>query len=143
MILSFYGVIGGWSLRYLFEYLTGGISGDSSEFFVGFIGDATSPVLWQFLFMAMTVGIVYLGVQKGIELSSKWMMPILSFLLIGLAAYSLTLGGASEAFAFMFQPEWDAFRDPQVYLSAMGQAFFTLSLGMGAMLTYSSYLDPE
>lgn len=143
MILSFYGVIGGWSLRYLFEYLTGGISGDSSEFFVGFIGDATSPVLWQFLFMAMTVGIVYLGVQKGIELSSKWMMPTLSILLIGLAAYSLTLGGASEAFAFMFQPEWDAFRDPQVYLSAMGQAFFTLSLGMGAMLTYSSYLDPE
>lgn len=143
MILSFYGVIGGWSLRYLFEYLTGGIAGDSSDFFVGFIGDAASPVLWQFLFMAMTIGIVYLGVQKGIELSSKWMMPILSILMILLAAYSLTLGGAGEAFAFMFQPEWDAFRDPQVYLSAMGQAFFTLSLGMGAMLTYSSYLDPE
>lgn len=143
MILSFYGVIGGWSLRYLFEYLTGGITGDSADFFVGFIGDAASPVFWQFLFMAMTIGIVYLGVQKGIELSSKWMMPTLSFLLIGLAAYSLTLGGAREAFTFMFQPEWDAFRDPQVYLSAMGQAFFTLSLGMGAMLTYSSYLDPE
>lgn len=143
LILSFYGVIGGWSLRYTFEYLTGGITGDSTEFFVGFIGDTFSPILWQFIFMALTVGIVYLGVQKGIELSSKWMMPTLSILLVILAVYSLSLGGASEALAFMFQPDWEAFTDPTVYLTAMGQAFFTLSLGMGAMLTYSSYLDPS
>ncbi|EXJ23107.1 Sodium-dependent transporter [Alkalibacterium sp. AK22] len=143
LILSFYGVIGGWSLRYMFEYMTGGITGDPQDFFVGFISDPASPVFWQFVFMALTVGIVFLGVQKGIELSSKVMMPVLSILLIGLAAYSLTLGGAEEAFAFMFQPDWDAFTDPSVYISAMGQAFFTLSLGMGAMLTYASYLDPE
>lgn len=143
LILSFYGVIGGWSLRYMMEYLTGGITGDPQDFFVGFISDPVSPVFWQFVFMALTVGIVFLGVQKGIELSSKVMMPVLSILLIGLAAYSLTLGGAEEAFAFMFQPDWDAFTNPSVYISAMGQAFFTLSLGMGAMLTYASYLDPE
>lgn len=143
LILSFYGVIGGWSLRYMMEYLTGGITGDPQDFFVGFISEPVSPVFWQFVFMALTVGIVFLGVQKGIELSSKVMMPVLSILLIGLAAYSLTLGGAEEAFAFMFRPDWDAFTDPSVYISAMGQAFFTLSLGMGAMLTYASYLDPE
>ncbi|MER2063741.1 MAG: sodium-dependent transporter, partial [Alkalibacterium sp.] len=89
------------------------------------------------------VVIVLLGVQKGIEKSSKWMMPILSLLVIGLAAYSMTLGGTAEAFAFMFQPEWSAFTDPSVYIAAMGQAFFTLSLGMGIMLTYGSYLKPE
>ncbi|OJF93824.1 sodium-dependent transporter [Alkalibacterium sp. 20] len=143
LILSFYGVIGGWSLRYTFEYLTGGITGDSQSFFLNFIGQSYAPVLWSLLFMALTVGIVFMGVQKGIESSSKWMMPILSFLVIGLAIYSLTLGGNAEAFAFMFQPEWSAFADPSVYLAAMGQAFFTLSLGMGIMLTYSSYLKPE
>ncbi|GEN51003.1 sodium-dependent transporter [Alkalibacterium pelagium] len=143
LILSFYGVIGGWSLRYTFEYLTGGITGDSSEFFSGFIGSTVSPVVWQFVFMALTIGIVFIGVQKGIELSSKWMMPILSILVIILAAYSLTLGGTAEALNFMFRPEWSAFADPNIYLSAMGQAFFTLSLGMGIMLTYSSYLKPD
>ncbi|WP_146924996.1 sodium-dependent transporter, partial [Alkalibacterium kapii] len=143
LILSFYGIIGGWSLRYTYEYLSGGIGGDSSVFFQNFIAQPVSPVLWSLLFMGLTVVIVLLGVQKGIETSSKWMMPLLSLLVIGLAAYSLTLGGASEAFAFMFQPEWSAFTDPRVYLSAMGQAFFTLSLGMGIMLTYGSYLKPE
>ncbi|GAB2318783.1 sodium-dependent transporter [Alkalibacterium sp. s-m-22] len=143
LILSFYGVIGGWSLRYTFEYLTGGITGDSSEFFLGFIGSTVSPIVWQFIFMALTIGIVFFGIQKGIELSSKWMMPTLSVLVIILAAYSLTLGGTAEALNFMFRPEWSAFADPNIYLAAMGQAFFTLSLGMGIMLTYGSYLNPD
>lgn len=143
LILSFYGVIGGWSLRYTMEYITGGISGDSSEFFSNFIGSTFQPVLWQFIFMALTIGIVFIGVQKGIELTSKWMMPILSLMVIGLAIYSMTLGGTVEALNFMFRPEWAAFSDPNIYLSAMGQAFFTLSLGMGIMLTYSSYLKPD
>lgn len=143
LILSFYGVIGGWSLRYTFDYLTGGISGDPSDYFSGFIGSSFQPVAWQFLFMAISIGIVYIGIQKGIELTSKVMMPLLSILVIGLAAYSMTLGGTREALAFMFAPEWSAFTDPNIYLAAMGQAFFTLSLGMGIMLTYSSYLDPE
>lgn len=143
LILSFYGVIGGWSLRYAFEYLTGGITGDSSEFFGGFISGSVEPVVWQFIFMALTIGIVFIGVQKGIEKSSKWMMPTLSILVVVLAIYSMTLGGTAEALNFMFRPEWSAFADPSIYLAAMGQAFFTLSLGMGIMLTYSSYLDPK
>ena len=93
--------------------------------------------------MGITVAIVMLGVQKGIETSSKWMMPILSILLIVLAGYSLTLGGASEALTFMFHPDWSAFTNPSVYFAAVGQAFFTLSLGMGIMLTYGSYLSPK
>jgi len=143
LILSFYGVIGGWSLRYMWEYVSGGITGDSQAFFTQFIGDTYSPVLWQVIFMTLAIGVVFIGVQKGIESTSKWMMPILSFLVIALAIYSLTLGGTTEALNFMFRPDWDAFTDPNVYVTAMGQAFFTLSLGMGIMLTYSSYLDPE
>ncbi|MCC5894704.1 MAG: sodium-dependent transporter [Alkalibacterium sp.] len=143
LILSFYGVIGGWSLRYTMEYLTGGLNGDSSEFFGNFIGSTFEPVLWQFIFMALTIGIVFVGVQKGIESTSKWMMPILSLMVIALAIYSMTLGGTVEALNFMFRPEWSAFTDPNIYLTAMGQAFFTLSLGMGIMLTYSSYLKPD
>ncbi|SFC12596.1 neurotransmitter:Na+ symporter, NSS family [Alkalibacterium subtropicum] len=143
LILSFYGIIGGWSLRYTFEYLAGGIAGDSQAFFLDFIAQPVAPIFWSLMFMGLTVVIVLLGVQKGIEKSSKWMMPILSLLVIGLAVYSLTLGGTAEAFAFMFQPEWSAFTDPDVYIAALGQAFFTLSLGMGIMLTYGSYLKPE
>lgn len=143
VILSFYGVIGGWSLKYIFSYLTGGISGDASQYFSGFVGSTFEPIGWQFLFMGITIAIVMLGVQKGIETSSKFMMPILSLILIALAIYSLTLGGASEAFSFMFHPDWSAFTNPEVYFAAVGQAFFTLSLGMGIMLTYGSYLSPK
>ncbi|WP_208558968.1 sodium-dependent transporter [Marinilactibacillus kalidii] len=143
IILSFYGVIGGWSLKYIFTYITGGVSGDTETYFNGFVGSTIEPIGWQFLFMGITIAIVMLGVQKGIEASSKWMMPILSILLILLAIYSLTLGGASEAMTFMFHPDWSAFSDPSVYFAAVGQAFFTLSLGMGIMLTYGSYLSPK
>ncbi|MEC6747737.1 sodium-dependent transporter [Marinilactibacillus sp. XAAS-LB27] len=143
VILSFYGVIGGWSFKYIFSYLTGGVSGNTGDYFGEFVGSPIEPIGWQFLFMGVTVAIVMLGVQKGIETSSKWMMPILSILLILLAGYSLTLGGASEALTFMFHPDWSAFGDPNVYFAAVGQAFFTLSLGMGIMLTYGSYLSPK
>lgn len=143
IILSFYGVIGGWSLRYFFEYATGGITGEPDVFFGNFVGDTFSPILYQVVFMVLIIAIVYFGVQKGIEFASKWIMPVLSILLILLAGYSLTLGGTAEAMEFMFVPDWNAFTNPDVYITAMGQAFWTLSLGMGVMLTYSSYLDPE
>jgi neurotransmitter:Na+ symporter, NSS family len=143
VILSFYGVIGGWSLKYFTSFLTGGIPGDPEAFFGGFISSAGEPIIWQFLFMVITIGIVFFGVKRGIEASVKLMMPLLGVLLVILAVYSLTLGGAGEAIAFMFQPDWSAFTKPSIYFAAMGQAFFTLSLGMGAMITYSSYLDPK
>ncbi|MCT8137181.1 sodium-dependent transporter [Anaerobacillus sp. CMMVII] len=147
IILSFYGVVAGWTVKYFFSYLTGGFTvQDSSEYvgiFVGFISSPFQPLLWQFIFMSMTIGIVYLGVKKGIEASNKILMPSLAILVIILAGYSLSLGGASEAFSFLFTPDWSALKEPKVYLAALGQAFFSLSLGMGALITYGGYLSKK
>ena len=93
--------------------------------------------------MAVVIGIIYLGVKKGIELSSKIMMPVLGILVLILAIYSISLEGSSEGLAFLFSPDWSAFTEPGVYLAAMGQAFFSLSLGMGVMITYSGYLSQQ
>ncbi|MDQ0340099.1 NSS family neurotransmitter:Na+ symporter [Caldalkalibacillus uzonensis] len=147
IILSFYGVIGGWTLKYLISYLTGGLwstpAGDDgyAGFFVDFITSSVEPIIWQAIFMAITIGIVVFGVKRGIEKANNILMPALAVLIVLLAIYSLTLGGAREGLAFLFSPDWSAFTNPQVYLAAMGQAFFSLSLGMGAMITYSSYLE--
>ncbi|MCE7793044.1 sodium-dependent transporter [Salipaludibacillus sp. CUR1] len=147
LILSFYGVIAGWVVYFLYSYLTGAAGaveeGGYADFFVNFIGGSTGPVFWQFLFMAIVIGIVFFGVKKGIELSNRIFMPLLAIILIVLAGYSLTLDGAGEGLSFLFTPDWSAFGEPSVYAAAVGQAFFTLSLGMGAMITYSSYLPKE
>lgn len=147
IILSFYGVIAGWSLHYFVQYFSGGPAageaGGYGDYFGGFISSPIQPLFWQFLFMALTIGIVYGGVKKGIEMWNKILMPALAVLVIGLAAYSLTLGGAGEAMTFLFSPDWSAFTDPSVYLAALGQAFFSLSLGMGALITYGSYLSKK
>nr|WP_198520807.1 sodium-dependent transporter [Alteribacter populi] len=147
LILSFYGVIAGWVIFFLYSYLTGAAgavgAGEYGDFFGEFIGGSVGPVFWQVLFMTVVVGIVFFGIKKGIELSNKIFMPLLAVILIFLAGYSLTLDGAADGLAFLFQPDWGAFGDPSVYLAAIGQAFFTLSLGMGAMITYSSYLPKE
>ncbi|WP_202080912.1 sodium-dependent transporter [Caldalkalibacillus salinus] len=151
IILSFYGVIAGWTLKYIVSYLTGqmGAAVASEEgvgaFFGGFISSPVEPIFWQFLFMIITISIVYMGVKKGIEKTNKILMPTLAVLVIILALYSMSLGGASEAFAFLFSPDWSIFTNPldntEVYLAALGQAFFSLSLGMGALITYGSYLS--
>ncbi len=147
LILSFYGVIAGWVVYFLYSYLTGAAGaveqGGYADFFVNFIGGATGPVFWQFFFMAVVIAIVFFGVKKGIELSNRIFMPLLALILIVLAGYSLTLDGAGEGLRFLFTPDWSAFGDPSVYSAAVGQAFFTLSLGMGAMITYASYLPKE
>ncbi len=147
LILSFYGVIAGWVFYYIFAYISGQAGAVETEgyadFFVNFIGGTAGPIFWQVLFMAIVIFIVFFGVRKGIELSNRIFMPLLAIILIFLAGYSLTLDGAGEGLAFLFTPDWNAFSDPGVYASAVGQAFFTLSLGMGAMITYSSYLGKE
>ncbi|WNF36210.1 sodium-dependent transporter [Bacillaceae bacterium IKA-2] len=147
IILSFYGVIAGWTLKYFFSYLTGGFNVVSDEqyldVFLGFISSPFEPLLWQFIFMALTIGIVYMGVKKGIETTNKILMPLLAILVIILAGYSLTLGGTQEALTFLFSPNWSVLADPDVYLAALGQAFFSLSLGMGALITYGSYLSKK
>ncbi len=147
IILSFYGVIGGWSIYYFLQYLGGGppIEGAeaSADFFVNFHTSPLFPIFWQLLFMTITVGIVYAGVKKGIEKSNKILMPLLAVLVIILAGYSMTLEGAQEALTFLFSPDWSALTDPSVYFAALSQAFFSLSLGMGALITYGSYLSKK
>ena len=146
-ILTFYGVIAGWGLKYLFSYLTGGLWRPPADgyagFFETFVSKPFEPIIWQAIFMAVVIGIIYLGVKKGIELSSKIMMPVLGILVLILAIYSISLEGSSEGLAFLFSPDWSAFTEPGVYLAAMGQAFFSLSLGMGVMITYSGYLSQK
>lgn len=147
IILSFYSVVAGWTVNYFFRYMGGGITTTEeltyNDIFGGFISHPYQPLLWQFIFMAFTVGIVFVGVKKGIEQSNKILMPLLAILVIILAGYSLTLGGAKEALSFLFSPDWSALKDPNVYLAALGQAFFSLSLGMGALITYGSYLSKK
>ncbi|PYZ93865.1 sodium-dependent transporter [Salipaludibacillus keqinensis] len=147
IILSFYGVVAGWSLHYFVQYFSGGPDvgngGDYGSYFGEFISSPLAPLIWQFFFMALTVGIVFVGVKKGIEKSNKILMPLLAVLVLVLAGYSLTLGGAQEALSFLFTPDWSSLRDPNVYFAALGQAFFSLSLGMGALITYGSYLSKK
>lgn len=147
IILSFYGVIAGWTLKYFTSYVTGALwsepTGGYGDFFVGFITNSVEPLVWQFLFMAITIGIVLVGIKKGIEKTNRILMPLLGVLLIILAGYSLTLGGAKEGLAFLFKPDWSVFANGEVYLAALGQAFFSLSLGMGALITYGSYLSEK
>src|SRR5690606_27056635 len=122
------GVIAGWGLKYLFSYLTGGLWRPPADgyagFFETFVSKPFEPIIWQAIFMAVVIGIIYLGVKKGIELSSKIMMPVLGILVLILAIYSISLEGSSEGLAFLFSPDWSAFTEPGVYLAAMGQAFF-------------------
>lgn len=147
IILSFYAVVAGWSVFYFVQYLIGNLNTEPADgyagFFVGFISNSVQPLFWQFLFMAMTVGVVFVGIKKGIEKANKILMPLLAILVIVLAGYSFTLGGTQEAMRFLFSPDWSALLDPNVYLAALGQAFFSLSLGMGALITYGSYLKKE
>ena len=147
LIVSFYAVIVGWVLYYIFSYLTGSAqqveTGGMGEFFETFIGNGFIPVVWQLIVMAIIVGILYFGVKKGIELSNKIFMPALALVLVILAIYGMTLDGAAEGLAFLFVPDWSALTNPSLYLAAVGQSFFSLSLGMGIMVTYGGYLSKQ
>ncbi|GAA0464701.1 sodium-dependent transporter [Alkalibacillus silvisoli] len=147
LILSFYGVIAGWVMYYVYSYLTGSAGsvaeGEYGAYFEGFVGSPIAPVFWQVLFMAIVIGVVYFGIKKGIELANRTFMPLLALLVIVLAIYGLTMEGAGEALNFMFAPDFAQLGNMEVWGMAIGQAFFTLSLGMGAMITYASYLPKE
>ncbi|MEG1256198.1 sodium-dependent transporter [Clostridium sp.] len=139
-ILSFYSVIGGWVLNYIAKYFTGGIAGaEASAYFNGFISSATGPILWHLVFMALTCIIVLKGVSGGIEKASTFMMPALFVLLIIVVIRSVTLEGAMEGIKFFLKPDLSKITIGTV-MAALGQAFFSLSLGMGAIITYGSYL---
>lgn len=143
IILSFYSVVGGWILSYLFRSLTGGLSGaDYGGLFNDIIADPMEVLLAQAAFLAITIWIVQSGIRGGIERASRWMMPLLFIFFILLAVRSLTLEGAMEGIRFLFVPDWSYLTGKTVLL-ALGQAFFSLSVGVTAMMTYASYLHKE
>ncbi len=146
MILAFYSTIAGWTLEYVLKSLTNAFAGKESseinEMFESFHTQALRPLLWQLIFMAMTAWIILSGVSKGIERYAKVLMPFLVLLLIIMAVRSITLPGAAEGLSFLFKPDFSAV-DSSVLLAALGQAFFSLSIGMGALITYGSYIQKQ
>ncbi len=147
VILSYYSVIGGWVLKYLFAYLQHSSLGDADTYYTGFITEPLEPVLWHLLFAACCFGIVAFGVSKGIERISKIFLPMLLVTLIGIGGYALTLPGAAQGLRFLFLPDFShiqSFSDlGTILVRAMGQVFFSLSIGMGTLITYGSYLDKQ
>ncbi len=143
IILSFYSVVGGWILSYLIRSLTGGLSrNDYGALFEGIIADPFEVLIAQAAFLALTIWIVQSGIRGGVERASRWMMPLLFVFFIVLAIRSLTLDGAMEGIRFLFVPDW-SFLTWKTGLLALGQAFFSLSVGVTAMMTYASYLQKD
>jgi len=142
LILSYYSVIAGWTLRYALVALISGFDPDTAGYFTA-ISEGAGAVTYHIVFMVVTIVIVAHGVTSGIERTSLILMPLLFVLVCGLAIYSYTLEGASEGYRFYLETDFSKIFDLEVFGTAAGQAFFSLSLGMGAMLTYASYLSPE
>lgn len=145
LILSFYSVVGGWILSYLGRAFTLQLNNPGSninyaDLFNSIISSPFEAVLVQGLFMLLTVTIVSAGIKGGIEKASTWMMPLLFIFFIVLVIRSLTLDGAMEGVKFMFVPDW-SYLNAETFLKALGQAFFSLSVGIAVMITYSSYLS--
>jgi neurotransmitter:Na+ symporter, NSS family len=139
LILSYYSVIAGWTMRYALESAMTGFPSDPGAYF-GEIAAGPSAMGWHLLFMLLTIGIVMVGVQKGIERAATILMPTLFLIVVGLALWAATLDGAGAGYAYYLAPQLSELMDPSVIRSAASQAFFSLSLGMGAMLTFASYL---
>lgn len=141
VILAFYSVVGGWTLRYTVGSVTGGYFDDPGAYF-GQISEGMGALGFHAIFMVLTIGIVAFGIRKGIEICTKILVPAIIVLLIGMIAYAMTLEGAMEGLRYYLDPDFQAIREnwTDILPSAAGQAFFTLSLGMGAMITYSSYI---
>lgn len=144
IILSFYSVIAGWTLGYIFETVRGtfGPDADTAAIFGELASNPKWAIGWHIVFMAITVYVVLGGVRDGIERWTKVLMPVLAALLVLLALRAVTLSGAAAGLDFYFNPDFDAVT-PGVVLAAIGQAFFSLSLGMGAMITYGSYVSKQ
>jgi neurotransmitter:Na+ symporter, NSS family len=142
-ILSFYSVIAGWTIAYIYFTATqavGGTADATGEFFGEFVANAPVVLGLTFLVLAVTAAIILGGVRGGIERMTKILMPALLLLLIALMLRAITLPGAETGLAYYLRPDMSKLFDIQVVNAALGQAFFSLSLGMGAMITYGSYL---
>jgi NSS family neurotransmitter:Na+ symporter len=143
-IFAWYSVIAGWIVGYLYKTVMGHFQSvqnlDTGQVFGGFVSDPVTVMGLHALIVVMTGYVVYRGIKGGIELLSKWLMPLLFILLILLAIRSVTLPGATDGLEFYLKPDFSKV-NAQMLLAAMGQALFSLSLGMGTMITYASYLS--
>ncbi len=146
LIMGFYSVVAGWTMEYIFQAVSDQfVNKDTAtltQVFVNFSTDTWRPIIWLVLFMVISAGIIMLGVKDGIEKSTKFLMPLLVVIIIALGIRAVTLPGGTDGLRFLFQPDFSKITSG-VVLSAMGQAFFSLSLGMGCMITYGSYISKK
>jgi NSS family neurotransmitter:Na+ symporter len=142
LILAYYSVIAGWTLRYAAEGTLWGFSEDAGAHF-SHVTAGGAPLVWHLFFMAITIGVVSGGVKGGIERTSIVLMPLLFLIVVGLAVYAATLDGAETGYVYYLKVDVNEILSLSVLADAAGQAFFSLSLGMGAMLTYASYLSRD
>ena len=143
IILPYYSVIGGWVTKYLAVFATGGIHEAAADgYFESFIAKPFEPIGWFLLFIGLTALIVLLGVEKGIEKVSKVMMPVLVVLTVFVAVYVLFMPGAIDGLIYYVKPDFSKFSATTV-LAAMGQLFYSMSLAMGIMITYGSYMKKD
>jgi len=144
LILPYYSVIGGWVMKYSFGFITGSAKDMATDgYFGSYIQNVGEPLIWFLLFVAITAVIVLLGVQKGVETVSKFMMPVLIVLMIFIVTYTLaTTDGAGAGVAYYLLPDFSKFSIMTV-VAAMGQLFYSMSLAMGIMITYGSYMKKD
>lgn len=146
MILAFYSTVAGWTIEYLMQSLGNNFQGKSAtelaSSFEAFRTSGRSPVIWQLLFMGLTAGIVAAGIKNGIEKYTKVLMPVLLLIIIALVVRAVTLPGSAEGLNFLFAPDFSKITAP-VILEALGQAFFSMSIGMGVLVTYGSYISKK
>lgn len=145
VILGFYAVVAGWCLQYLFASVAGSLNGDADyvrNYFLSFSSHPWKPCFWAVLFILITHVVIVRGVQKGIERASKLLMPLLFMLLVAIVIASCLLPGAIDGIVFLFQPDFSKINH-NTLLEALGQAFFSLSLGTCCLCTYASYFSRD
>ena len=147
IVVSYYSVIGGWSVEYLFKSVTFSFTGGESQsqintMFTDFVSSPWLPLLCHTIFLFITAVIVAAGIKGGIEKFSKVMMPLLFVIVLGIAIYSMTLPGARAGLDYLFNPDFSKI-DAKACAAALGQAFFSLSIGFGTIMTYASYVSKK
>ena len=143
IILPYYSVIGGWVTKYLVAFCSGNVAqAAQDDYFGGFISSTGEPILYFAIFLGLTALVVLFGVEKGVEKVSKFMMPVLVVLSIGIAIYSVCLPGALDGVIYYLKPDFSNFSIKTV-VAAMGQLFYSMSLAMGIMITYGSYMKKD
>ena len=147
VVLSYYSVIGGWSVEYLLKSVSFSFTVEASQsvfhsMFTDFVSSTWAPLIAHTAFLLVTTLIVIVGIKDGIEKFSKVMMPLLFFMVVAIAIYSMTLPGASAGLDYLFNPDFSKITGKAI-AAALGQAFFSLSLGFGTIMTYASYVSKK